>query len=131
MFDIRLASLHFEAFQLTMNVSNATADNIGDAVTLDTTANNTVKPAEDGDPIFGTLDSYEDRSDQEGIKTGAVSAKVIRELEYEGTAPTIGFGVVGSTTAGKVKSTGAAATAGEAIVTAVHAADSKVEVYVR
>lgn len=131
MFDIRLASLHFEAFQLTMNVSNATADNIGDAVTLDTTLNNTVKPAEDGDPIFGTLDSYEDRSDQEGIKTGAVSAKVILSLTYEGPAPSIGHGVVGSATAGTVKGTAAAATAGEAIVTAVYPAENKVEVYVR
>lgn len=129
MFDIKLARLAFEAFQLTMNV--ASGAEVGQAVTIDPAVNNGVKPVADGDPIFGLLDTYEDRSDSEGIITGAVSAKAIFKFEYTGAAPTPGHGAVGGATAGLVKGTGAAAAAGEAIITAVYPTDNTVEVYVR
>lgn len=55
-----------------------TAQDVGKAVTQDTSAANTVKLAGAGDPIFGRLETFEDRV-VEGVKVGAV--KIIAGME--------------------------------------------------
>jgi hypothetical protein len=94
----------FEDFTFTMNVSGAvTAADVGKAVTLDTTAANTVKLAADNDPVYGRLETFEHRT-QENIKVGAVARK-FRAILPTAAAVTIGQEVSGSATAGAVKPT--------------------------
>lgn len=62
-------------FTFTMNVSGAvTRAHVGRAVALDTTADNTVKLAGDGDEIYGRLESLE-TGGLDGLTVGAVSTK--------------------------------------------------------
>lgn len=92
----------FEDFIFTYKISGAvTAADVGKAVTIDRTAANTMKLAGDNDPVFGRLETFEDRT-QEGIKVGAVSRKFRANLPSTGTL-TVGDNVTGSATAGVVK----------------------------
>lgn len=79
-------------FTFTMNVSGAVAlTDVGKAVSLDTTADNTVKLAADGDEIFGRLESVE-IDGLDGLKVGAVSRKFRAPLPVK--AGLAGFNVV-------------------------------------
>jgi len=84
---------------------------VGKAVSLDNTAANTVKLAEDGDPIIGRLVSWEDRS-VEGVLVGTVEHRGGLPFTKAAAAPAINVGdtVVGAG-GGEVK---AAATANHA-----------------
>lgn len=91
----------FEDFTFTYNLkSTITADDVGKAVAIDTTASNAVKLAGAGDSVFGRLETFEDRK-QQGIKVGAVSRKFRSKLPSTGT-PAVGDHVVGGSTAGSV-----------------------------
>lgn len=100
---VSLRGVPFPDFELVWNVSGTlTQADVGKAVTQDTAAASTVKLAGDGNPILGNLVSYENRV-VEGIKIGTVAHKGCFKFEYTGTAPVVGDKVVGSATAGKVK----------------------------
>lgn len=69
------SSFSFPDFTFTMNVSGSvTRSDVGKAVSLDTTADNTVKLAGDGDEIYGRLESFEDGG-LDGLTVGAISRK--------------------------------------------------------
>lgn len=69
------SSFSFPDYTFTMNVSGAvTRAHVGRAVALDTTADNTVKLAGDGDEIYGRLESFE-TGGLDGLTVGAVSRK--------------------------------------------------------
>lgn len=98
----------FEDFVFTMNVSGTvTADDVGKAVALDTTATNTVKLAGADDIIYGRLETYEDRTQQAAGKVGAISRKFRAILPTDGTAIAVGDSVCGGATAGLVKAAAA------------------------
>lgn len=104
---VSLRGLHQEEFNYVFNLASAiVAADVGKAVTLDTSAANTVKLAGDGDPIIGYLESVEDRT-VEGISVGTVATKGVYKFTYTGTAPSVGDTVVGSATAGAVKDSAA------------------------
>lgn len=125
MINLTLKNLHVENFAFAFYLEDSTTESdIGKAVTQDTTAEMTMKLVGDGDVILGFLDTFEDRGD---FKIGAVQGKGGFALPYEGTVPALGDGVVGST-AGVVKTTGAAATAGQPRVFKVDTANSEVQV---
>ena len=92
----------------TYNISGTiTQDDIGKAVTLDTTAANTFKLAGDGEPVHGRLFSYEDRSQQGAGKVGTVMRRFKEKLPCNvGHTIAVGDSVVGAG-AGKVKDAGA------------------------
>lgn len=72
---VKLSKFTFEAFQLTVNLaSGITSADIGKAVTQDTSADNQVKLAGDGDPILGVLYTVENRLN-EGTNVGTVEFK--------------------------------------------------------
>ena len=76
--------------------SDITASDVGKVVTQDTSAANKVKLAGAGDPIFGRLETYEDRV-VEGVKVGAV--KIIGGMELpiaDGYTPAVGDTVIGA-----------------------------------
>lgn len=103
---VSLRGIYHEDFQYTLLLNSAmTSADVGKPVSLDTTANNTVKVAADGDTIFGKLDSFEDRK-VEGIKTGAVSLKGGYLFPFTATLA-VGDSVVGNG-AGGVKKAAAA-----------------------
>lgn len=87
-----------EAFLISGTV---TAADVGKVVTIDATAERTVKLAGDTDEIFGRLEVYEDRV-QEGLKVGTVSLKFIDWVPKTGTVA-VGNGIQGSATAGVAK----------------------------
>lgn len=124
--NLTLKNLHVEetAFAFYLE-SSITEDDIGKAVTIDTSAEMTMKLAGNDEVVLGFLDTFEDRGD---FKIGAVQQKGGFALPYTGTAPSLGHGIVGSATAGVVKTTGAAATAGQPRVFKVNTAKSEVEV---
>jgi len=96
----------FEDFTFTYYLkSTITAADVGKAVTIDATARNSVKLAGAGDPVFGRLETFEDRK-QDGVKVGAISRKFRSKLPTSG-AVAVGDHVVGAATAGLV-ATGAA-----------------------
>lgn len=80
-----------------------TLDDVGKAVTYDTTAAKSVKLAGAGDPVVGSLVSYEDRV-VEGIKVATVALKGGFQFTKAAGTDTIVIGdtVVGSATAGEV-----------------------------
>lgn len=94
---VTVEGLDFPDFEMTYLVSGTIADtDKGKAVTLDTTADNTVKLAGDGDPIFGRLITYENRV-QEGIKVGTVAKKFSAALLIKtGETVNVGDAVVGA-----------------------------------
>jgi hypothetical protein len=80
-------------FIFTYNISGAVAQtDLGKAVTLDATADSSMKLAGDGDPIDGRLLTYEDRSQQGAGKTGAVARRFKELLPIK--AGLAGFNVV-------------------------------------
>lgn len=128
MYNVTLKNTHIEAFSFTFYLEAATLEtDIGKAVAVDGTANNTVKLAGDGDRVIGHLSTVEDRT-VEGVLVGAVDLKGGFSMPYTGTAPAIGEGVLGSATAGVLKTSGAAAVAGQPIVFAVDTTAETVEV---
>lgn len=99
---VTLRGLWSEDFSYTWLLSGSmTAADVGKAMTIDTTANNTAKLAGSGDVIIGRLNSYENRI-QEGIVVGAIQHKGNLVFGYTGTVPARGVSVVGSATPGKV-----------------------------
>lgn len=77
---VTLQGYYFDDWQFTFNLAaGITTADIGKAVSIDTSADNKVKLAGDGDPIFGRLISVEDRS-QEGLLVGAVALKFASTL---------------------------------------------------
>lgn len=91
-----------------------TAADVGKAVTLDTTAANRVRLAAAGEPIFGRLETYEDR-DSLSIKTGAVSRQFKEKLPAPaGHGIAVGASVTGGAIPGNVA--GAAAGTNRTIV---------------
>lgn len=126
MANLTLKSLHVENFAFAFFLAaSTTEDDIGKAVTIDDSAEMTMKLAEDGDVVMGRLDTFEDRGD---FKIGAVQLKGGFSFPYTGTAPSVGHGIVGDAVAGTVKGTTAAATAGQPIVFKVNTASTEVEV---
>lgn len=94
---------HFEDAAFTYLISGSvTADDVGKAVALDTSAANTVKLTSDNDVIFGRLETFEDRSVL-GIKVGAVSRMFKDKLPKGSNVIALGTSVSGSPTAGVVK----------------------------
>lgn len=82
----------FNDFQFTYLLSGVvTLADVGKGVTLDTTAANTMKLAGVGDPIYGRLETFEDRISL-GIKVGNVSRKFKDKLPVK--AGLTGFDVV-------------------------------------
>ena len=72
---VSLRGLYVEAFAWTfLGASGMTAADVGKAVTLDTTAANTVKLAGDGNAILGKLSAVEVRT-QDGVITCTVETK--------------------------------------------------------
>lgn len=76
---VSLRGIVHDEFQYTFLVSSATGEATEDdagikAVSLDTSAANTVKLATDGEKLLGRLEIYEDRV-VEGIVTGMVALK--------------------------------------------------------
>lgn len=72
---ISLNGMFIEEFQFPFNLkSGITSSDAGKAVSLDTSAANTVKLAGDGDAILGRLEVVEDRT-AEGVLVGTVSLK--------------------------------------------------------
>jgi len=126
MANLTLKNIHVENFAFAFYLeASITEDDIGKAVTQDTSAEMTMKLAGDDEVVMGFLDTFEDRGD---FKIGAVQQKGGFAFPYEGTLPVLGEGIVGSATAGLVKSTGAAATAGQPRIYVVDTANAKVEV---
>lgn len=78
---VTLRGFHFEDSLFTYNLATGiTRADVGKAMTLDTTAANKMKLAGDGDPIFGRLETVEDRS-VEGVLVGTVA------LRFSGVLP--------------------------------------------
>lgn len=82
----------------TYNISGVvTQDDIGKAVTLDTTAAKTFKLAGDNDPVHGRLFSYEDRTQQGAGKVGTVMRRFKEKLPAAvGHGIDLGDSVVGA-----------------------------------
>lgn len=98
-------SFSFPDYTFTMNVTGSVvAADVGKAVTIDTTAANSVKLAGDGDHVYGRLESFE-TGGLDGLTLGAISRK-FRAILPTAAAVTVGAEVVGSATAGSVKPTG-------------------------
>jgi hypothetical protein len=97
-------------FIYTYNISGAvTQDDLGKALTLDTTAANTMRLAGDGEAVHGRLFSYEDRSQQGGGKVGAVQRRFKDKIPVQvGHGIDVGESVVGAATLGNVKAAVAA-----------------------
>lgn len=92
-----LRGYHFEDWSFTFNLATGiTAADIGKAVSLDTTGNNKVKLAGDGDVIVGMLSTVEDRV-VEGQLVGAVELKFANILPIKsGNTVAVGDSVQGA-----------------------------------
>lgn len=105
---VSLRGIYDEEYAYTWNLTGSVAaGDVGKAMTQDTSVANSAKLTTDGAVVLGSLASYENRV-QEGIVVGAINRKGVFVWEYTGAAPALGAGVVGSATAGKVKTAGAA-----------------------
>ena len=99
---VSLVGIPQNEFMLTMRLaSGITRADEGKPVALDTSANNTVKLAGDGDVIIGNLKIVNNRL-VEGILVGTVEFKGGFRWPFTGTVVR-GNSVVGSATAGSVK----------------------------
>lgn len=109
-FGVSLNGYHFEDWNFTYNLAaGITAADIGKAVTLSTTAPNTVRLSGDNDPIYGRLETVENRV-QEGVLVGTVALKFCGTLPIAtGHGITVGSMVQGAATAGTVKNRAAVA----------------------
>lgn len=100
--NVSLDGYHFEKFILTFKLAaGITANDVGKAVSLDTSAPNQVKLAADGDAILGRLETV----DLPHRSTGAVALKFANTFTYSGTL-NVGQSVVGAG-AGVVKAAAA------------------------
>jgi len=99
---VSLVGIPQNMFRLTCYLAaGITSANKGQPVALDTTANNTVKLAGDGDVIIGNLITVSTGT-TEGISAGTVEFKGGFTWNFTGTV-VVGNQVVGSATAGSVK----------------------------
>ena len=102
-------NIPIEAWQLTMNLASAiTEADVGKAVSLDTSAPDTVKLATANEAIFGRLETFAHRT-TEGFKTGTVSIQGVLLFPCVTSTPALGANVVGGATAGLVQTAGAPA----------------------
>lgn len=116
---VSLKNIFHEEFLYPFNLATGiTEADEGKAVTVDTSAANTVKLAGDGDDIFGRLERVEDRS-IEGTLVGTVALKGSLKLPKTDAAITVGASVQGSATAGKVKLLAASANTNNNVVVEV------------
>ncbi len=100
---VSLGNILMSAWQVTMNLaSGITEAHIGRAVSLDTSANATVKLATAGEEIFGRLETFENRL-SEGLRVGSISTKGFVTFPSDPTIPAIGATIVGGDTNGLVK----------------------------
>jgi hypothetical protein len=77
---VHLSGYSFPDSQLTFKLkSGITTSDVGKAVSLDTSAANTVKLAGDGDVIIGRLETVEDRTN-EGTLLGTVALRFAAKL---------------------------------------------------
>ncbi|RUU74947.1 hypothetical protein [Mesorhizobium sp. M7A.F.Ca.MR.362.00.0.0] len=106
--NVTLRGFHWEVSSLTFNLATGiTTNDVGKAVSVDTSGANKVKLSGDGDTIIGRLASVEDRS-VEGTLIGAVELQFANLLPIKAAAVVaIGDTVVGAG-AGEVKAAGAA-----------------------
>lgn len=80
---VALHGYTFEDSQLTTKLAaGITKDSVGLAVTQDTSADNTVKLAGDGDEILGVLYTFEDRV-IEGQKVGTIKFRFADKLKVK------------------------------------------------
>lgn len=99
---LSLKGLYDENWVFTVGLAaGITINDIGKPVTIDTSAENTVKLAGENMVIVGQLLSVEDRK-QEGILVGAVAFKGAFEFPTTGTVA-VGDTLDGSTTPGVAK----------------------------
>jgi hypothetical protein len=104
---VGLEGFAFEDSQFTYNLAaGITSADKGKAMTLDTSAANTMKLAGDGDTVVGRLLTVENRIN-EGTLVGTVSLRFSARFTKEGTVA-VGDKVLGSVTPGTVKAAGAA-----------------------
>lgn len=98
---VSLVGFHFEDFILTMNLTGVTSiENlstlVGHAVSLDTSAANSVKLAADGDVIIGRIATAERRK-VEGTTVAAVELKFIGKVPLKASdTAAVGDTVVGA-----------------------------------
>lgn len=95
----------FDDFIFTYNLAAGIGqDQLGQALTLDTTAASTMKLAGDGAPIHGRLMQAEDRTQQGAGLTGSVQRKFKEKLKAIPAAGiAVGESVCGSATPGLVR----------------------------
>ena len=113
-----------------LNSTLPNKDCVGWPVAIDPSADFTVGVAGDNAEILGVLQSWEDRVQEGGIKTGSVNPLISFKFPYEGTAPVRGGSVVGSAVPGSVKAAGASA-GKNTVVVAVDTTAKTVEVLFR
>lgn len=94
---VTLLGVDHPEFGYTYNLAAATAKaHVGRAVSVDTSAANTMKPAADGETVRGVLFTFEDRV-SEGVKVGTVRHKGgYRVPIAAGQEVTVGQSVVGA-----------------------------------
>jgi hypothetical protein len=100
---VSLRGFHFEDFHLTHSLAaGITGNDVGKAVSVDTSGPNKVKLAGDGDTIIGRLATVEDRK-VEGQLIGTVALKFANTLPIKaGDAIAVGDTAIGGG-AGTVK----------------------------
>ena len=101
---VNLSNIHIEDWHLPFNLASAiTEADVGKAVSLDTSAANTVKLTADNEEILGRLEVVEIRA-SEGLRIGTVALQGSLVLpSVNGATPALGAQVTGSATAGVVK----------------------------
>lgn len=88
----------------TFNLADTvTANDVGKALTIDTSGSTKLKLAGEDSVITGRLETFENRT-SEGLRVGAVSvAGGLKLPKLEATVVTVGQSVAGGATAGTVK----------------------------
>lgn len=120
-----------DSVQVTMYINESTVDEdiIDQPVSLDTSADNTVKLIEADEEVFGVIKAVEDRV-VEGIKvvTVAIAGGAFTLPYVTGDSVAIGDCVVGSSTAGKLKRVASPAAKNRTRVVAKDATNETVDV---
>lgn len=99
---IRHKGIHVEASAFPWNLeASILIDKVGSAMSIDTTSDATAKLAGDGERILGKLVTFEDRV-AEGVKVGTIEHQGGFEFDTVGVVA-IGDSIIGSATAGKVR----------------------------
>lgn len=97
---VTLRGFHFEDFHLTVNLAaGITTNDVGKGVTWDTSSNNKMKLAGDGDEIVARLETVEDRK-VDGMLVGAVEFRFANVLPIKSGLAGAEAVVVGSTVVG-------------------------------